>query len=203
MKTPWLTALALCVLAVPTVVQAQTDHQGHHPAGSGPPQAQTRPQATPPAATAPTGPQAPGPSTGELQTGWTMGQMPEPSPVAMRQMMAQMMPGGMMQGGMQGHGTQGHGTPAARAGRQSEAAKGYAAAVDKMHAPMMQGIQDPNPDAAFVKGMIPHHQSAIDMARIALQYGQDEQVKKWANDVIREQEREIGEMQAWLKKHGH
>jgi uncharacterized protein (DUF305 family) len=113
----------------------------------------------------------------------------------MQQMMAQMMPGGMMQG----HGMQ---VPPTRAGSQSEAAKGYAAAVDKMHAPMMQGIQDPNPDAAFVKGMIPHHQSAIDMARVALQYGKDDQVKKWAHDVIREQEREIGEMQAWLKKHG-
>jgi uncharacterized protein (DUF305 family) len=124
-----------------------------------------------------------------------MEQMPEQCRLPMQQMMAQMMPGGMMQG----HGMQ---VPPTRAGSQSEAAKGYAAAVDKMHAPMMQGIQDPNPDAAFVKGMIPHHQSAIDMARVALQYGKDDQVKKWAHDVIREQEREIGEMQEWLKKHG-
>jgi uncharacterized protein (DUF305 family) len=126
--------------------------------------------------------------------------MPEACRAAMQHMMAQMMPGGMTQGGMRGHETQ---APAARAGSQSEATKAYAAAVDKMHAPMMQGIQDSNPEVAFVKAMIPHHQSAIDMARVALQYGQDEQVRKWANDVIREQEREIGEMQAWLKKHGH
>ena len=32
--------------------------------------------------------------------------------------------------------------------------------------------------------------SAIDMARVALQYGKDDQVKQWANDVIREQEDE-------------
>ena len=30
----------------------------------------------------------------------------------------------------------------------------------------------------------------------------DDQAKTWANDVIREQEREIAEMQAWLKRRG-
>ena len=57
-------------------------------------------------------------------------------------------------------------------------------------------------DLAFIDAMIPHHQSAIDMARIVLQHGKDDQAKKWANDVIREQEREIAEMQDWLKKRG-
>jgi uncharacterized protein (DUF305 family) len=66
----------------------------------------------------------------------------------------------------------------------------------------MEGVQDSNPDAAFVRGMIPHHQGAIDMAKIVLQHGKDEQTRKWATDVIREQEREIGEMQAWLKRQG-
>jgi uncharacterized protein (DUF305 family) len=54
----------------------------------------------------------------------------------------------------------------------------------------------------FVRGMIPHHQGAIAMAKIALDHAQDEQIRKWATDVIREQEREIAEMQAWLKKKG-
>jgi uncharacterized protein (DUF305 family) len=74
--------------------------------------------------------------------------------------------------------------------------------MDRMHGPMMQGIQEPDPDVAFVKGMIPHHQGAIDMAKVVLQYGKDEQTRKWAADVIREQQREIGEMQAWLKAKG-
>jgi uncharacterized protein (DUF305 family) len=50
--------------------------------------------------------------------------------------------------------------------------------------------------------MIPHHQGAIDMAKVVLQHGKDEQTKKLAADVIREQEREIAEMREWLKKRG-
>jgi uncharacterized protein (DUF305 family) len=92
------------------------------------------------------------------------------------------------------------GAPAAPA--HSEAVKAYSTAMDRMHGPMMQGIQEPDPDVAFVKGMIPHHQGAIDMAKVVLQYGKDEQTKKWAADVIREQQREIDEMQAWLKAKG-
>ena len=49
-------------------------------------------------------------------------------------------------------------------------------------------------------GMIAHHQRAIDMAKVVSQYGKDDQTKKWANDVIREQQREINEMQEWLKQ---
>jgi uncharacterized protein (DUF305 family) len=112
------------------------------------------------------------------------------APAAAAQSQAQM---------MQGHGA--HAAPP-QASSPSEATKAYSAALDKMHAPMAQAIQNPDPDIAFVKGMIPHHQSAVDMAKVVLQYGKDEQAKKWATDVIREQEREIGEMRAWLKAKG-
>ena len=98
-------------------------------------------------------------------------------------------------------GHSGHSTPAA-APTSSAASKAYMAANDKMHGPMMEAAKESDPDIAFVKGMIPHHQGAIEMAKIVLQYGKDEQAKKWANDVIREQQREIDEMQAWLKKRG-
>jgi uncharacterized protein (DUF305 family) len=64
------------------------------------------------------------------------------------------------------------------------------------------GDANTRPDIAFVKGMIPHHQGAIDMAKVVLQYGKDDTVKAWANQIIAAQEKEIAEMQDWLKTHG-
>jgi uncharacterized protein (DUF305 family) len=100
----------------------------------------------------------------------------------------------LAQGGHSGHGKPG-------AAQDTPATQAYRAANAKMHKEMDLTFSN-DADVDFVRAMIPHHRGAIDMARVALQHGRDEQTRKWASDVIREQEREIAEMQAWLQKRG-
>ncbi|TGT13019.1 DUF305 domain-containing protein, partial [Mesorhizobium sp. M8A.F.Ca.ET.213.01.1.1] len=83
----------------------------------------------------------------------------------------------------------------------SPSTEGYKAAMDKMHADMMANANSGNPDVDFVRGMIPHHQGAIDMAKVELANGKDPEIRKMAEAVIKAQEAEIKEMQAWLAAH--
>ena len=92
----------------------------------------------------------------------------------------------------------GHGTMAM--GDESAATTGYKAANATMHEQMDIDYSG-DADIDFVRGMIPHHQGAIDMAKIVLQYGADPEIKKLAEDIIKAQESEIAWMQDWLAKH--
>ena len=57
-----------------------------------------------------------------------------------------------------------------------------------------------NADVDLVRGMIPHHQGAIDMAKVQLAHGKDPKIRAMAEKIIKDQEKEIAEMEAWLKK---
>lgn len=54
-------------------------------------------------------------------------------------------------------------------------------------------------DRDFAQMMIPHHQGAIDMARVLLKYGRDERLRRLAQSIIIEQQQEIAYMRNLLK----
>ncbi|GEM46703.1 DUF305 domain-containing protein [Deinococcus cellulosilyticus] len=57
-------------------------------------------------------------------------------------------------------------------------------------------------DRAFLSMMVPHHQEAIDMAKAVLPKSKDAQVKKWAQAIIKDQQKEITQMNTLLKTLG-
>lgn len=115
------------------------------------------------------------------------------------------MHGGMMQrGGM--HGDMKHGSMSGSMNMQPKGDNGpsslaYHGVNMKMHGAMDITFTG-NADVDFVKGMIPHHAGAVDMAKVVIAFGKDPEVKKLAESIIKAQETEIAQMQDWLKKNG-
>jgi uncharacterized protein (DUF305 family) len=67
--------------------------------------------------------------------------------------------------------------------------------MDDMHSPGYTG----NPDVDFLAMMIPHHQGAVEMARLALIYGKDPLTRRLAEEISASQIAEIAAMSERIK----
>ena len=83
-------------------------------------------------------------------------------------------------------------------------AQSFAALMDEAMAIMHQGMdQAPktgNPDHDFATMMIPHHQGAVDMAKVELVYGKDPVLRRLAQEIIVTQGQEIKVMRMRFKQ---
>jgi uncharacterized protein (DUF305 family) len=73
--------------------------------------------------------------------------------------------------------------------------------MSAMHSAMHDVSLDGKADADFARMMIPHHQGAIEMAKVELQFGVDPVLRRLAQEIIVTQQSEIDVMNLALKKY--
>lgn len=79
----------------------------------------------------------------------------------------------------------------------------YMAAMKTMDENMGAMKMTGKPGVDYAMMMIPHHQSAIEMAKAYLASGEDDPVlTKLSNDVVSSQQTEISKLKDWLAKNG-
>lgn len=77
----------------------------------------------------------------------------------------------------------------------------YGPAEMDMHMKMMAAKQG-DASEMWVRKMIEHHRDAIAMSRVAQREAKDAETREMAGMTITKQEKDITELQGWLRKHG-
>lgn len=77
----------------------------------------------------------------------------------------------------------------------------YGQAEMDMHQKMMAAKQG-DPSEMWTRKMIEHHRGAIAMSRVAVRDAKDAETRRMAQMTITKQEKDIAELEAWLRKHG-
>jgi len=78
--------------------------------------------------------------------------------------------------------------------------KGFNEAMEVMMQNMPANSKLTNNDHSFAAVMIPHHQAAIDMAKVAIKFTKDQQVVAFAKHIISAEQIEIEQMLQFLKQ---
>ncbi|MCR5867625.1 DUF305 domain-containing protein [Aquincola sp. J276] len=92
-------------------------------------------------------------------------------------------------------------------GSSSAPSSGAGRVSSQMHESMMSGMQKMqgmkptgDTDRDFAEMMRMHHQQAVEMAKVEVQHGKSPELKAMAQKIIKDQQKEIGQLDQWLAK---
>jgi uncharacterized protein (DUF305 family) len=77
----------------------------------------------------------------------------------------------------------------------------FRSASDRIHDAIVRDFTG-DADVDFVMAMIPHYEGSIDMARIALEYGKDPQIRQLAEHIVNDHRAEREAMLEWIESDG-
>ena len=84
---------------------------------------------------------------------------------------------------------------------QNTAANPYARSEMQMHGKMMKAV-GADPAETWTRKMIEHHRGGVEMSKIAVAQARDKETRDMASKTMAMQNKEIAELQGWLKRHG-
>ena len=90
----------------------------------------------------------------------------------------------------------------AKHAHKNPAIAAYEASNERMHQDM-DIVYTGDADTDFARGMVPHHQAALDMAKVLFKHGQSPEIRTLARRIVFMQQQEIAQMNSWLASKGY